>query len=105
MLDAAQKIISRRELIARRCIDPSVGGEHCQHGDGAAAAQIAVPAAGDELLRLHEKLDFADAAAAQLDIVTFDRDLAVPAIGMDLPLHFVNVGNGRVIEIFAPDEG
>ncbi len=105
MLDAAQKIVSRRQLVARGGVDPAVGGEHGQHGDGAAAAQIAVPAAGDELLGLHEKLDLADAAAAELDVVTFDRDLAVTAIGVDLPLHFVDVGDGRVIEIFAPDEG
>ncbi len=69
-----------------------------------AAAQFGVAAAGDELLRLHEKLDLADAAAAELDVVALDRDLAMAAIGMDLPLHLVHVGDGRVVEIFAPDE-
>ena len=104
VLDAAQKIVSRGQLVARRGVDPAVGGEHGQRGDGAAAAQFAVAAAGDELLGLHEELDLADAAAAELDIVALDRDLAVAAIGMDLPLHLVDVGDGRVVEIFAPDE-
>ena len=62
-------------------------------------------AAGDELLGLHEELDLADAAAAELDVVALDRDLAVTAIGVDLPLHRVDVGDGGEVEIFAPDEG
>ena len=36
--------------------------------------------------------------------MAFDRDLAVAAIGVDLPLHRVHVGDGGEIEIFAPDE-
>ena len=62
-------------------------------------------AAGDELLGLHEELDLADAAAAELDVVALDRDLAMAAIGVDLPLHAVDVGDGGEVEIFAPDEG
>ena len=62
-------------------------------------------AAGDELLGLDEELDLADAAAAELDVVAFDRDLAMAAIGVDLPLHRVDVGDRGEIEIFAPDEG
>src|SRR5205814_6371571 len=66
--------------------------------------QVRMPASGDELLGLNEELDLADAAAAQLEIVAFDRDVVMAAIGVDLPLHGVNVGDRRVIEIFAPDE-
>ena len=61
-------------------------------------------AAENELLRLHEKLDLADAAASELDVVAGDRDLVVPAHGMDLPLHRMHVGDGGEVEIFAPDE-
>ena len=64
-----------------------------------------VAAAGDELLGLHEELDLADAAAAELDVVAGDRDLAVAAIGVDLPLDRVDVGDRGEVEIFAPDEG
>jgi hypothetical protein len=34
-----------------------------------------------------------------------DRDLVMPANGMDLPFHRVNVGDGCEVEILAPDEG
>ena len=63
-----------------------------------------MPAAGDELLGLDEELDLADAAAAELDVVALDRDLVVTAIGMDLPLHRVDVGDRGKVEILAPDE-
>src|SRR6185437_1876493 len=58
----------------------------------------------DQLLGLREKLDFADAAAAKLDVMAFDRNLAVSAVGVDLPFHGMHVGDGSEIEIFAPDE-
>ena len=105
VLDAAQEIVSRRQLVARGGVDPAARGERRQRGERVAAAQLVMAAAGDELLGLHEKLDLADAAAAELDVVALDRDLAMAAIGMDLPLHRVHVGDRRVIEIFAPDEG
>ena len=63
-----------------------------------------MPAAGDQLLGLREEFDLADAAAAKLDVVAFDRDLAVAAVGVDLALHRVHVGDGGVVEILAPDE-
>ena len=62
-------------------------------------------AAGDQLLGLGEELDVADAAAAELDVVPLDRDGAVALIGMHPPLHRVDVGDRREVEIFAPDEG
>ena len=71
----------------------------------ARAAQLGMPAAGDELLGLDEELDLADAAAAELDIVAVDRDLLVAAMGMDLALHRVDVGDRGEIEVLAPDEG
>src|SRR5580692_12845004 len=61
-------------------------------------------AAGDELFGLHEELDLADAAATKLDIVALDRDLAMAAIGLDPALHLMDMGDGREVEIFAPDE-
>src|ERR1700694_3248041 len=62
-------------------------------------------AAGDELLGLDEELDLADAAAAELDVVALDRDLVVAPIGVNLALHRMNIGDRRIVEIFAPDEG
>ena len=62
-------------------------------------------AAGDQLLGLDEELDLADAAAAELDVVAGDGDLLVAAMGVDLALDRVDVGDGREVEILAPDEG
>ncbi len=62
-------------------------------------------AAGDELLRLGEELDVADAASPELDVVAFDRDGAVALELMHPPLHGVDVGDRGEVEIFAPDEG
>ena len=63
-----------------------------------------MPAASNQLLGLGEKLDLADAAAADLDVVALDRDLALAAIGLHLPLHVVDVGKRCEIQMLAPDE-
>ena len=104
VLDPAQECVSRGELVARGGIDPSAGSEDGEGSDGRAPAQLAVTAAGDQLLRLHEKFDLADAATAELDVMALYGDLAVAAIGVDLLLHRMDVGDRRVVEIFAPDE-
>ena len=105
MLDRAQEPVGGVEVGARRGVDPAAVGERAQRRQRLAAAQLRMAAAGDELLGLDEELDLADAAAAELDVVAFDRDVAVAAIGVDLPLHLVDVGERGEIEIFAPDEG
>ena len=64
----------------------------------------AMAAARDQLLGLCEELDLADAAAADLDVMALDRDLALAAIGLHLPLHVVDVGERGEIEMLAPDE-
>ena len=53
-----------------------------------------MPASGDQLLRLHEEFDLADAAAPKLEVMTLDRDLAMALIGMDLLLHRLHVDDG-----------
>ena len=55
--------------------------ELVERGERVTVAQQRITAAGDQLLGLREELDLADAAAAELDIVALDRDLAMPAIG------------------------
>ena len=104
MLDTPKEIVSRRQFVAGGGIDPTAGGKLGKRRHGAATAQLRMPAAGDELLGLDEKLDLADAAASKLDIVTFHGDFAMAAIGVNLLLHGVNVGDCRVVEVLAPDE-
>ncbi len=64
-----------------------------------------MPATGDELLGLHEELDLADAAAAELDVVALDRDVGMTTIGVDLALQRLDLGDGGEVEILPPDEG
>ena len=95
VLDRAQEAIGRLHVVAGGLVDPAVLGQLVERGERVAVAQMRIAPAGDQLLGLGEELDLADAAAAELDIVALDRDLAVPAIGVDLPLHGVHVGDAR----------
>ncbi len=105
MLECAEEAICGLQLVGRFRRDPLLARQLVQHEAGLLAAQVAVAAARDQLLRLHEEFDFADAAAAELDVVTGDRDGAVTADGVDLALHRVNVVDGGEVEILAPDIG
>src|SRR5690242_11618960 len=84
---------ARLELGAGVPADPAAVGERGQRCQCAAAAQLRMPAAGDELLGLGKELDLANAAAAKLDVVTFDRDVLVPPIGVNLALERFDVGD------------
>ena len=75
-----------------------------EHVERARAAHRWAAAAEDELLGLDEELDLADAAAAELEVVARHRHQLVAARGVNLPLHRMDVGDGGVIEILAPDE-
>ena len=94
MLDGAQEHVRRLESrrLRRRS---SPAREPFERRSVSRPRSAGMTAAGDQLLGLHEKLDLANAAAAELDIVAFDRDFAVATIRMDLPLHVVDVGRGR----------
>jgi hypothetical protein len=104
MLDFAQEQVGAFEIVVRRSVDPAAFRQRPQRHQRLAAAQLRVTAAGDELLGLDEEFDLADAAAAELDVVALDRDLAMAAIGLDLPLHLVDIAERGEIEILAPDE-
>ena len=75
-----------------------------EHVERAGTAHLRTAAAENELLRLDEKLDLADAASPELDVVAGHDDCLVAAHGVDLALHRVDVGDRRIVEIFAPDE-
>ena len=105
MFDGAQEGVSRRQVVHCILRDPAIGGQTHQHVQRARATQLRTPSAKNQLLCLDEELDLANAAASELHIMSRDSDFRMAAHGMDLPLHRVDVGNGRIIEIFAPDEG
>ena len=104
VLDLAQKLIGCGQFLARLKRDPVAGRQNLQRVQRRAHPQFRMTAAGNQLLGLREKLDLADAAAADLDVMAFDRDLALAAIGLHLPLHVVDVGQRGKIQMLAPDE-
>src|SRR5215467_8910514 len=105
MLDSAQELVGILQVGARGAIDPAAIGERLQRRQRLPASQPGISSACDELLSLGEEFYFPDATPAKLDIVSFDGDYAVAAIGVDLALHLVDIGERDKVEIFAPDEG
>ena len=77
MLDAAEEIVRGGQIVAHGSVDPTASRKSSQHSDRLAAAQIGMTSSGNELLGLNKELDLADAAAAKLDVMTLDRNLAV----------------------------
>ena len=64
-----------------------------------------IAAAEDQLLRLGEEFDLADAAPSELDIVTGDRDARMPAMAVDLALDGVDVLDGGVVRLLRQMKG
>ena len=104
MFDAPEKDIGLGELVNRLARHPALDEQLFEHLEGARAAQTWPPSAENELLRLNEELDLANASAAELDVVARHGDDFMAAHGMDLALHRVDVGDRGVVEILAPDE-
>ena len=104
VFDPPQEHIGRGQFVARLEGDPVARRQHVERFQRRPHPQFRMPAAGDQLLGLREELDLADAAAPDLDVVAFDRDLALAAIGLHLPLHVVDVGKRCEIQMLAPDE-
>src|SRR6266550_7089156 len=86
VLDPPQKPVILGQPCGRRRIDAAGCGQPPQGGAGRPNAQFRDPATPDQLLRLREKFDFPDAAAAGLDVVTLDRDSSAALMRLDLPL-------------------
>ena len=105
VLDGAQKDIGPRQIAQRIARNPAIRNQCLQHFERATPPQPRASAAKHQLLRLHEELDLANTAPPQFDIMARYRNRIMAAHRMDLPLHRVNIGNRREVEIFAPDEG
>ena len=106
VLDPAQEAVGLDQRVGasrRRCARRRRARAAPRRSARRAARGIA--AAPDQLLRLGEELDLADAAAAELDVVAGDRDSAAAAMRVDLALDRVDVLDRREIEMPAPDKG
>jgi len=105
VFERPEEAIGLLQFVRRLGRDPLLARQLVEHRAGLAAAQLPVPATGDQLLRLDEEFDLADAAAAELHVMAVDGDDAMAAHRMDLALHRMDVVDRREIEILAPDIG
>src|ERR1700748_1490318 len=62
------------------------------------------PSAEDQLLRLCEELDLADAATAELDVVPGDGNRTMALMRMDLALDRMDLLDRGIVEMAPPDE-
>src|SRR5262249_47601364 len=69
-----EETISRAELVAHALANPDALGEGVERLQRCSDAQLRVSPTRDELLRLDEELDLANAAASELDVVPLNRD-------------------------------
>src|SRR6476659_4249591 len=102
MFDNAQESVGSLHGVARLDVDPFVRTKLVERCQGVAVAKIRIAAARDQLLRLCKKLNLTDATPTELDVVPLDRNFTMTAIGVDLPLHGVNVGKRAEVEVFSP---
>ena len=104
MLDPPQEPVGLDQLVRDLRLQPARPDQSAQRIAGRRHADVRDPAAQDQLLGLDEKLDLADAAAPDLDVVARHPDRAVAAVGVDLALDRVDVTDRRVIQETAPEE-
>src|SRR3974390_358017 len=104
MFDQTQKTIGLLHCLACIRINPFVFAKLIKRCESVAIAQTWIAATCDQLLGLGKELDLTDAAAAELYVVSLTRNLAMSAIGVDLPLHRMNIFDRGKIEIFTPDK-
>ena len=105
VLDPAQEPVGSSDVGRDLGADLAGAGQRRQRRNGAVRPHRRDAPAPDQLLRLDEELDLADAAAAELDVVAAQRDAAAAAMRVDLPLDRMDVLDGGEVEVLAPDEG
>ena len=105
VLEIAQEQVALRKLGRRLSLDPPLLGERVEHRQRLATPKRRRPPTGDQLLRLYEELDLANAAAPQLHVVAGHGQVRNVVVRLDLAFDRVDVGDGRVVEVTPPDEG
>ncbi len=105
VLDAPKEKISLYQLGADRLLHPATLTKSLEGVNRLTRTQIILTTASNQLLRLRKEFDLTNAAAPKLYVVTGYSNATETAVCVDLPLHGVDVGDRRIIEVFAPDEG
>src|SRR5579863_398843 len=102
VLDIAQEQIGRAEYLRARSRHIAARLQARQRFDSARCAQARIASAIDQRERLHDKLELADAAMAELDIAA--HQLGRTQLILDLHLHRAQLANRVEIQIDAVDE-
>src|SRR5690606_8396822 len=84
--------------------NPAALGQRPQRRSRRPRPQVRITTTGDQLLGLSEKFNLPDPAPPQLDVVACNPLPANFAVRIDLPLHRLNIGDHREIEMLAPDK-
>ena len=101
VLHLPQQHIGSAQHARARAVDMSARLARHQRRQQAAHAQAGFAATADQLGQLHDELDLADAAGAELEVVgqILARDFRI-----DQPLHFAQAGERGVVEVLAVHE-
>ncbi len=104
VLDSAEMLVGYGEVFNGVLRDPSVALQLHEHVKRSRTSELVTASAENELLRLHEELDLANASAPQFYIMARHRDFGKSAHGVNLAFHCMNVGYRSVVKVLAPDE-
>lgn len=104
VLHHAQKSVCIRQFVLGLYRDMTARRERLESSQSRSLAQDGIASAENELLSLDKELDFANATAAELDVVPADRNSAMPAITVDLSLDRMNVHDRGKIQMLSPNE-
>src|SRR5581483_9852302 len=102
VLDVPEEPVRGGETIGEIARDVAGVRERGERGERRARSESLVLAAVDELLRLHEELDLADTAPAELHVGA--RGVGAAERRIDLPLHRLQVLDRPEVEVAPVDE-
>ena len=106
VLDLAVGAVALGQQVGSLLLDPALLRQHGEALLGSAHAQVGIAPSRNQLPRLGEELDLADAAAAQLHVVPRQADFGGQGLVLaDQQPHVVRVLDRREVQMPAPHEG
>ena len=103
VFDGTEEIIAATQTFSDLPLDNARRSHGCERVLRPGLAQFRAAPAEDQLLHLRKELDLAHAAPAQLYVEIRRVQFRMAAMGVDLPLDRMDVGNRPIVEMPAPD--
>ena len=104
VLKHSQETVSIREFFIGVFRDMAARAERMEGAERGWVSQRGIASSENELLRLNEEFDFANSSPPELDIVPGHRNAAVTRMAVDLTFYRMDVLDGSIVEMLAPDE-